>query len=357
MAYKNKQTAGNFTFIRLFFSVVVITAHSYTLSGREFADWIGRQSNGQTNIGWLCFKCFFVISGFLIFQSLIASKSIVDFLWKRILRIYPALFTVLLLTILYGQFVYQYDIPYLQNRYVLSYIPNNLFLFNMQYGIPGIFDKNPYPSAINGSLWSLPYEAAFYIALSTCFLLRKRLITSKVLLFVAYILLSLGSIFYSEAAWNYRLFNLIGTYTLDLGALFVAGALLGSFRFGDFRYKNVAMAGGFALLILSFYSSSFRIFQYISLPLIIIPLGTASTIFIRNTDKVVGDISYGMYIYSFPVQQTLVYYFKLNYLELMMSSLAISFVLGYSSWHLIEKHAMKLKKFRFQELPPAFVAK
>ena len=68
--------------------------------------------------------------------------------------------------------------------------------------------------------------------------------------------------------------------------------------------------------------------------------------FIYNIGEKIGDLSYGIYIYGFPVQQTLMYYFKLNYLELMVYSLIISYIFAYFSWHLIEKNALRLKKLR-----------
>jgi peptidoglycan/LPS O-acetylase OafA/YrhL len=58
----------------------------------------------------------------------------------------------------------------------------------------------------------------------------------------------------------------------------------------------------------------------------------------------IGDMSYGIYIYSFPIEQTFMYYFKFNIYELMISSLVVSIIFGYLSWHFIEKKALKYKK-------------
>jgi peptidoglycan/LPS O-acetylase OafA/YrhL len=67
---------------------------------------------------------------------------------------------------------------------------------------------------------------------------------------------------------------------------------------------------------------------------------------ISNVTKHLGDLSYGIYIYGFPVQQTLVYYFGMDHISLIFTSLIISAMLAYLSWHLIEAPALKLKNLK-----------
>jgi peptidoglycan/LPS O-acetylase OafA/YrhL len=60
-----------------------------------------------------------------------------------------------------------------------------------------------------------------------------------------------------------------------------------------------------------------------------------------------GDYSYGMYLYAFPIQQTLTHlmpdhrHWWLN----ILIAVPTTFAFSYLSWHLIEKHAMKLKNY------------
>jgi peptidoglycan/LPS O-acetylase OafA/YrhL len=56
------------------------------------------------------------------------------------------------------------------------------------------------------------------------------------------------------------------------------------------------------------------------------------------------DASYVIYIYSIPIQQTLMYFFKLKTYELIILSVMCSIVFGYLSWHIIEKRALKYKR-------------
>ena len=89
---------NNFDFLRLLFSCLVVYFHSFNpLGTKEFLyDW----SNEQIGVGPLSVKCFFIISGYLIFQSLERSKNLIDYYWKRILRLFPGLLAMLIFVVL-----------------------------------------------------------------------------------------------------------------------------------------------------------------------------------------------------------------------------------------------------------------
>lgn len=91
--------------------------------------------------------------------------------------------------------------------------------------------------------------------------------------------------------------------------------------------------------IIAFFDDDFEIYIHIDRKSIgFIPLP-----FIRTFGKF-GDMSYGIYIYSFPIQQTFMYFFKLKTYELIILSIVCSIIFGYLSWHLIEKRALKYKR-------------
>ena len=60
----------------------------------------------------------------------------------------------------------------------------------------------------------------------------------------------------------------------------------------------------------------------------------------------IGDYSYGVYLYAFPVQQSLIYFFKnsMTAWQLVLYSLSLTLVLAAVSWHVIEKPALRLKR-------------
>ena len=80
---------NNFDFLRLVFSSAVIFSHSFPLTGKEEIFTV--LTNNQLGLGGLSVNVFFALSGYLIFISLKHSKTIKNYLWKRLLRLYPAL--------------------------------------------------------------------------------------------------------------------------------------------------------------------------------------------------------------------------------------------------------------------------
>ena len=109
------------------------------------------------------------------------------------------------------------------------------------------------------------------------------------------------------------------------------------------KYKYWLLALGIFLLLISFNFYLFRYLQYLAISLIVVPFGLMATIGINNLGEKIGDLSYGIYIYGFPVQQALVYFYHLDYQYLFFLSLLISSILAYFSWHLVEKQALKFK--------------
>jgi peptidoglycan/LPS O-acetylase OafA/YrhL len=65
-----------------------------------------------------------------------------------------------------------------------------------------------------------------------------------------------------------------------------------------------------------------------------------------------GDYSYGLYIYAFPLQQQMAFYHpRLRYLKGLAVVYPIILGVAVLSWHFIEKPALGLKKY-FRPKPP-----
>lgn len=343
---------NNFHFLRFLFSIFVLVSHGYPLSGdHESSQWIYEISNGQIVLASLGLNGFFVISGFFIYQSLLRSNNIFNYFVKRFLRLFPALLVVLLLTVMLVPFVYNNEIPLLKNIHFYTYVPYNLSLYGFQPKILGVFDHNSY-HAINGSLWTLRYEFSLYIALALLYLFRKQKKIIIALLFLSVIILILVYNFFMQRfAWS-SLFGMQGFHILNFGAFFVVGSLLASLNFDAIQSKSKLFIIGFVLitlsvLIVSVHFNYYNAFKHILFPFLILSLGYMPIPLLVKFAKL-GDASYGIYIYSFPVSQTLMYFFILNTQELIIISLVISIFFGYLSWHLIEKYALKYKnRFNF----------
>jgi peptidoglycan/LPS O-acetylase OafA/YrhL len=337
---------NNFDFLRLLFASFVIISHSYPLSGITECDLLCQISDGQLSFSYTGVIGFFVISGYLVFQSLERSNNILDYFWKRFLRLYPALIVVLIITVVLSPFVYNSAIPFFQNASVRTYIPNNLTLYGTQYVIEGVFENNPVKGVVNGSLWTIPYEFTMYVLLSFLIIFRRNRTAVVGLLFVSFLLLYIGNVFFFEQLKKYA-YYLSGERLLDLGIFFVGGAFLSAVRFEKVSNKSLWTISIFILVMIATGFGFLRYVKYFSLPIIIILIGVNAIPSISDIGKKIGDLSYGIYIYGFVVQQTLMHYFKLDYFELMICALAIAGILGYFSWHYIEKPSLKLKKIRF----------
>ncbi|MEJ8598860.1 acyltransferase family protein [Riemerella anatipestifer] len=334
---------NNFDFLRLLFASSVIISHSYPLTEVRDKEILMVITNGQLDLGGFSVACFFIISGYLIYQSLERSSSIKNYIWKRVLRLYPALIVMLLLTVSVVPFFYQGEGSILNNTSYFTYLPRQLSLYNLQHNILGVFEDLPYKT-INGSLWTICYEFTMYMLLVPFYFIKSRWRLGMLL--ILFFLFYLLSIFF-PLFLNNRLFSkffLFSPNFYNLGCFFSAGALLTYLTSKiNSSTKWLIIIIGLVALIGSIYFEQYKPFKYFVLPFVVILFGTSSTPIINKVGKTIGDNSYGIYIYGWLVQQSLLYVFGLNTYCLMFFSLVISFVLGWLSWHFVEKKALEYK--------------
>lgn len=337
---------NNFDFLRLIFALLVLVTHSYALTGLGDTDPLAILTDHQVCLSYIGVRGFFIISGYLIFQSLLRSKDILDYFWKRVLRLFPAMLVMLALTVLLGPLAYDNHVggSYWRNPEVWSYFPNNASLYRLQFNIKGIFENNPYPKTINGSLWTICYEFTCYMALAALIFIRRWQLLLKVVLGLLFVALFMGNLYFYEQVGDYNFFINSGRL-FELAIYFVGGSLLAAVGYERFRYKGWMTLGTTIALAGSLWAGHFLDgFHFVLLPIWVIGMGAASTPYINAVGKKLGDLSYGIYIYGFPVQQALIHFFGMSYLPLMVTSIPITMLLGYASWHGVEKRALKWKK-------------
>jgi peptidoglycan/LPS O-acetylase OafA/YrhL len=314
-----------------------MVTHSSILSGSAEKDIFSVITGNQSLLSDLGVSGFFVISGFLIYQSMERSKTFGGFFWKRFLRIYPALIVVLAITVLFGFFVYNGDMAsYLSNKSVYKYVPYNLTLFKLQYSINGIFENNPYPGgAINGSLWTLQFEVLCYSIVSMFMFFKQKkpiLITTFALFFIGYYLFNISGI-------DLNFLKL----ALRLGSYFFSGSLLAEFNFRVTKWTSILFICSVVLLSASVYFRIYADTARFTLPLMIIFAGLYPLKYLSGLSEKYGDFSYGVYIWAFPVQQSIVHFFKPGSSTLLISSFVITIILAAWSWHLVEKRVLVFK--------------
>lgn len=324
---------NNFDFLRLLFSSLVILSHSFPLTHKpEILGVI----NPEFTFGEISVQAFFIMSGYLIFISMKNSKSVISYFWKRIIRLFPGLFIMLFLTVLFLPLI---NTDILNQSDYYSYLPNCLSLFLVQYHVSGIFTENPYPLAINGSLWSLSYEFLMYVFIGFLFIFKKFKYLNLIII-TTFIVFYFLNIFNPEFLKYYMIRIRIDSLQFyRLATFFMAGAILSFVKSPLFNNKFFQ----FSLLITlvlsikySFYNESAPII----LSLLIIPFANSYNKNIQ-IPKSFGDISYGVYVYGFIVQQSIMYFFNLTTLPLFILSIIITYTFAYFSWHYIEKEALK----------------
>jgi peptidoglycan/LPS O-acetylase OafA/YrhL len=327
---------NNFGVLRLFFANLVICYHSYFLIDGDTHRDIFYRAFGTTALGGLGVAGFFLISGFLVVKSYCTSKSVKGYFLKRFLRIWPG-FAVAFLVCLF------IVVPLGGGQLAGVNVLKNIYRF-MTFQEPdadGVFHGLA-QEQINGSMWTISYEFRCYmlvILLGACGLLRDR---RK---FLALTLL------FGLAAFLPRNFSL--PYPGIFGAVS-----------SDILFTGVFCAGGLFYLYRDVIKLRLR-YALLAFPLFIallfgeattqIALMTAGAYILfcianykgdnamsRFTEKT--DFSYGIYLYSYPVQQLILWHDRtINMYQLMGLSLVFAWILGAMSWFLVEKPALSLK--------------
>jgi peptidoglycan/LPS O-acetylase OafA/YrhL len=142
----------------------------------------------------------------------------------------------------------------------------------------------------------------------------------------------------------YRVLQMELVKLVYLGALFAGGALLAvlfpKLPSAAIRNKTVVVCA--IGLVVALATHVYGVATFFLLPPLVIAFGTLNYPSLSWIRKY-GDISYGVYIWGYFVQQALVYLFHFNYIWLAVVSIPISWLLGFLSWHLIEKKPLQLK--------------
>jgi len=327
---------NNFTAIRIFFAWLVLYGHSYAIEkSHGIVDPLNALFKGSTWIGAIAVNGFFVISGYLVAGSF-AKRGFFNFIISRSLRIYPALIFCILFSIFFiGPIFTELEIDkYFNSKITWHYFRNMLAALEMKWYLPGVFEKNSFPS-INGSLWSLTVEVRCYVILA-CLGLASVFKNRFTLNFSIVSIFTLGIFFYDQ-------FPLIGSNNRYLrpSMYFLIGVLFYSNR------KNIVIDTKILIFctILMFISFGKKWFDYS------FPLAFSYSIFYiaYNTryleiDKYIGDLSYGIYIFSWPIQQSVAQLFPIiGPIGNTIISTFLVMIMAYLSWHYIEKPTLSLK--------------
>lgn len=331
---------NNFNAIRMVAAFTVLIAHSFALtkSTENPAYLAGVLSSIAVDI-------FFITSGFLVTASLITRQNMSEFLWARILRIYPALWLMLLLTVFgLGAFLTSMKIDaYLTDSLTHHYLYKcGTLAAGVSFDLPGVFVLNPFKNSVNGSLWTLPYEVKCYIILGLIWIALRFMKQETVRLFkiaVATTCVGLG-VYVVACQLNFP----NETPRERLFFMFFYGAVFYCLK-EYIKLSKMVFLGVFVTLVatFSFNGVAFSIVYILTIAYCLFYLAYIPSGWYRKYNKL-GDYSYGTYIYAFPIQQSVAALIPgVDAWSMMAISTVSTIVLAVFSWHVIERRALALK--------------
>ena len=339
---------NNLTALRWFAACLVLYGHAHAFLGLPEVLFMQIVPMGLMGV-----YIFFAISGYLVAQSWSRDPHVLRFMAKRALRIFPGLVVCTLLSVLVlGPLLTSLDAnAYWQNEHTLGYL-SNIALY-ISYHLPGVFANNAWPHAVNGSLWSLPVEFFMYLLLALIGLVGALVQAAlNMQRATAWLVGGMSLLFIALAAlWALPTQEAMVVYRTDLrhipmcGVYFMVGASLYCFQWEKhFTLSNVLLAL-VAWLSLSHRTQWFAMASWLFLPFVVMAFGLARHPWLGRMHT--RDYSYGIYIYAFPVQQTVASFWpQMPLPAYLLSTFVITVALAATSWHFVEKPALKYKPFR-----------
>lgn len=335
--------------------LLIVLAHLPYISNSVFAEYLSLFIR-NFKISYLGVDLFFVLSGFLITRILIKEKaenrfSFKRFYLKRVLRIFPIYYIVIILSgILFTWKGIAYIAPYLSNYY---------FSFNI----------GPHPLR---HVWSLAVEEHFYLIWPLLIYLFSLNTAKKVILIIIPILITLS------LCYNYTFYDIDSANQLILRAsqFRILSIAIGSFfAFIEPKIRTLSKINTILTLVIFFLSYSLTVILYKLVAIKIVPLPllflvlfsiTSSSLFLyilqfekkkslinylftNKFIRYIGLISYGIYLYHFPI----LYFFGITQNQLgaglvpfdqLLIPLLLIFLIPSISYFAIEKPLLNFKE-------------
>lgn len=355
--------ANHFDLLRLLLAVVVIFSHSFLAAdGTTSTEPGSRWTSGRYTVGGLAVAAFIALSGFLVAESWHRSKSWRDFLTRRIRRIFPAYIVCYLISVavavLWASGQFRHDSLAVSIAHVLL----RAVLLSPGFPIDGAFPDNPHAGAINISLWTICVEFALYfllLAIAASRLMPAEptwsrmgpilLLFASVLLFRAFVLPT-GQ--YHDHGLS-QLFSWPPSWT-GLAPYFVAGMVAWCLRFHLPRSLLLFAVSVVGPVVLVRWPVWFDLFLPFALTYFLLFIGFLPGRLPR-LPHAMGDLSYGVYLYGYLVQQVVVSLLPVPWINpytiaLVATPLALAVAL--LSWHGLEKHFLRRRVATASPAPP-----
>lgn len=340
---------NNFNIIRFFAALLVMYGHMFHIVGML------PKTLQHTSVSSYGVLLLFAMGGYLIATSWNSDPHVFRYAVRRVTRLFPAYIVLLLVTVFcLGPLVTSLSTTHYYEWGALNYLWSNLRLY-IAYALPGVFETVPYANVVNGSLWTMPVEAALYILAVVVLVIAGKkagkrrdavLIGSAVLMTLTgwgvQLLMNAGKldpiVFY---ATDLRQCAVVMPYFF-VGMVYTLPQVR---RFLNMQAAFVLMA---VVMLFEFPLSMSPFILYYVMPYIMFSFAFAPTpVFYKFGSK--SDITFGMYLYGFPVQQLVVYFasvkgLPISFWPVFIISVVLTALCALLSWHLVEKPANALAK-------------
>lgn len=326
---------GNaFTMLRWILASTVMFSHGWDLT-----QWRTGLDPSVAVLGLpvsrLAVLLFFSLSGFLVVGGLLR-RGVGRFLKNRALRLVPGLWVMLIIVpvVLWLLFGTLPAADFFTRPETISYIWRNAMLFGGAYTLPGVLDGWPLP-AVNGSLWTIPYEVRCYIALAVLAAIglgqpRSRLTAVIGLCITVHLALP-------EELWPVLI------QTRRLSFAFFIGVLAWIWRDKIALSWPLALVGAAAALLVPAETAVHLPIMQVTWSYLFMVAAFRLPTAIKAFSQRLPDYSYGIYIYAFPAQQVALGFGATEPLANIGIGMALTLPLAALSWHLVEKPALSWK--------------
>ena len=348
LLHATRNPAG-FDYLRLVLSFGVLAFHCILVTQGDTGEKVVWASYWRA-LPAAILPMFFALSGFLVAGSVLRS-TLPEFVAARVVRIVPALATeVALSALLLGLCVTTLPVAdYLRSADLWRYFLNVIGWIHFK--LPGVFASNPEPKYVNLSLWTIPYELECYVALIGATVIG---LVRRSRMFVAALLGLHGAVFLWDglnlkkgmAGFQDALNN--GVIGVDesmpprvLVLAFLSGVALHIWRDRLVLSSGcMALAAALTAVLLTFPIGAY----FVSLPAAYLTICLGLMNPPRHWIVKSGDYSYDVYLYAFPIQQTVVHLGpSLGPVEVFLIAAPLCFLAATFSWHVIEKPCLALR--------------
>ena len=339
---------NNFDLLRLLAATQVAVIH-----GAEHLHLPGQEDNWIIKLLWMFpgVPIFFAISGFLISWSFERNPNPKQYFWNRAIRIYPGLWTCLAVSIvavlIFGSVSWPINevVPWLAAQLTVGQFYNPPFL--REFGL----------GALNGSLWTIPIEMQFYIAIPILYavfgLLKHKRNAALVILFFIALAINQYYVTEREALDEFTAGKLFGVTLFPYIYYFLFGILIQR----NFTLIYRAFVGcalywliGFLILQFALQALGWNVTGNYMNPIsgVVLSRLTISAAYTvpKVSDLVLRrtDISYGMYIYHMVIINVMIEHELVGKWRYLWLALGCTTTIGLLSWFIVERNAMRLKK-------------